>query len=554
MSGGVISSSLPWSRRRGSPPYNGRVAKAVMLCLMPAMMAAVAAYGLEPSWVFGSDMVLQADRAVPVWGQAEPGTAVTVAFGGQVVSAITGADGEWAVQLGPMEATSEPRELRIESPPHIKVFTNIVVGDVWLCAGQSNMQKPWLGEVPDYADEVERAHHPLIREFRADLNIWSAEPRHRNFHVENRRSGDYAWFACDPESAKTWPSIPYFFATMLQRETGRPIGLLRTQVGATSAEAWISWDALAAEPMFAEYMANCRSWIDQAEQNRKDFSQTIAAWEERQKQAEDTGALFEEKRPSDHIPELWPRWWASAYYNSHIAPLRNFALRGVIWYQGENNAARKGGCAGDVAGYVRVMEILIDSWRQQFEQPDLPFYQVQLSAFGGRRFPNANEPSGWSMIREAQEIVAAKMPGVGMAVSMDIGVKDNIHPPEKKPVGERLARLALRDVYGKDVIADGPRFASHEVEGDNIRIRFDHAYGGLKVGGDMLSGFAIAGADGRYEWAEAALDGDEVLAWSEKVPEPVHVRYGYIPFIETTLYNGEGLPAMPFRSDTGALE
>ena len=521
--------------------------------VMSLVIGAVTAHGLEPCWVFGSDMVLQADCTVPVWGQAEPGAPVTVSFGEQVVSSVTGADGEWVARLAPMSATGEPRDLRIESPPYITVFTNVVVGDVWLCAGQSNMQKPWLGEVPDYADEVKSAHHPLIREFRADLNIWSAEPRHRNFYVENRRPVDYAWFACDPESARTWPSIPFFFATMLQRETGRPIGLLRTQVGATSAETWIAWDALAAEPMFAEYIANCRSWIDHAEQNRANFNQTVASWEERQRQAEDSGALFEEERPSDHIPELWPRWWAGVYYNSHIAPLRNFALRGVIWYQGENNASRKGGCAGHVDGYVRVMEILIDSWRRQFEQPDLPFLQVQLSAFGCRRFPNANEPGSWSMIREAQEIVATKIPGVGMAVSIDVGEKGNIHPFNKRPVGERLARLALRDVYGKDVIADGPRYASHVVDGDKIRIRFDHAHGGLKIGGETLSGFAIAGFDGRYEWAEAALDGDDVLVWSGNVPQPVHVRYGYVPFIEATLYNGEGLPAVPFRSNHQSL-
>lgn len=522
--------------------------RVVMLLVGPGLARA-----LETCWVFGSGMVLQADQPVPVWGQAEPGVSVTVSFASQVKTATSGQDGEWMIRLDPMEVSAKGRELRIESASGTNVFQDVVVGDVWLCAGQSNMQKPWLGEVPALADEVALAAYPMIREFRADLNVWSEEAYYRNFRVESRKPGDYAWFSCDPVTAKTWPAVPYYFARMLQKETGRPIGLLRTQIGATGAESWVPWEALAAEPRFAEYMDNSRRWIDGAKENREEFNQTIEAWEQRQKEAEEKGELFETKRPTDHIPELWPRWWASVYYNANIAPLRDFALRGVIWYQGENNAAQKGGCAGDGEGYTKVMEILIREWRRQFKQPELPFYQVQLSAFGGRRFPNANEPGGWVIIREAQERVARTVPHSGMAVSLDIGEKGNIHPVNKQPVGERLARLVLRDVYGQKVIADGPRYASHVVEGHLVRVRFEHLHGGLKMEGDKLEGFSLAGANRLFVWAEARLDGEEVVVWSDAIKEPVAVRYGYAPYTRANLYNAADLPAVPFRTDEWPL-
>lgn len=511
------------------------------------------AHAVEIAAVFGSGMVLQAERSVPVWGKAVAGEKVTVSFAGHDVSSVADAQGAWSVTLNALDVSGQGRDLRIAAGDRLLVLTNVVVGDVWLCAGQSNMQKPWLGEVPEYAEELQKADHPLIREFRADLNIWSATPRD-DYMTGNLGPGAYTWFSCTPETANTWPSIPYFFATMLQRETGRPIGLLRTQVGATSAEAWIPWDALAEETGFTEYLSNCRGWIDNAESNRAAFNAVAQTWSQRQQEAEEKGELFDEKRPTDHIPELWPRWWAGTYYNANIAPLRNFALRGVIWYQGENNAARKGGCAGDHDGYVRVMEILIAAWRSQFQQPELPFLQVQLSAFGGRRFPRPDEPGGWSIIREAQATVARLVPHSAMAVSIDVGVKDNVHPPEKRPVGERLARLALRDVYGRDMIADGPAYAAHTPEDGTVRVRFTHTYGELAVKGDALSGFSVAGSDGKFEWAEARIEGDEVVVWNEKIQKPVDVRYGYAPYVKANLYNGEGLPAVPFRTDAHPLE
>ena len=534
-------------------PCTRRLGPMAILLLAVTLSLVTPTQALQIAQVFGSGMVIQAERPVPVWGKAGAGDAVTVSFGGQEQSTTADADGAWSVTLNPLDVSALGRDLRVDAGGKRLILTNVVVGDVWLCAGQSNMQKPWLGEVPAYDDELKKADHPLIREFRADPNIWSATP-HKDYTAEGCGPGTYTWFPCTPETAKTWPTVPYFFATMLQRETGRPIGLLRTQVGATSAEAWIPGEALAEEPRFAEFLSNCRGWIDNAESNRAAFNAIAQAWSQRQQEAEAQGRLFDEKRPSDHLPELWPRWWAGVYHNANIAPLRNFAIRGVIWYQGENNAARKGGCAGDHDGYVRVMEILIGAWRTQFQQPELPFLQVQLSAFGGRRVPRSDEPGSWSVIRESQATVARRVPHTALAVSIDIGVQDNIHPPEKRPVGERLARLALRDVYGRDTIADGPAYVSHTPEEGRVRVRFDHAHGGLVVKGDALSGFTVAGSDGRYEWADARVEGNEVLVWSDKVPVPVDVRYGYAPYLKANLYNGEGLPAVPFRTDAYPLE
>jgi sialate O-acetylesterase len=255
--------------------------------------------------------------------------------------------------------------------------------------------------------------------------------------------------------------------------------------------------------------------------------------------------------------ELAVRWWVGALYNARIAPLRDLAIKGVIWYQGENNAGKRGVNAYTTESYDRLMKNIIAAWRKQFEQPDLPFHTVQLSMFSwndgnGRTPRDPNKPGGWSIIREAQEKTANETPNSEMIVSWDIGEKADIHPKNKRPVGERLAKVALRDTYGKkDVIADSPSYASHKVEGEKIRVSFKNTHGGLKTKGDKVLGFAIAGADDKFVWAEAAIDGkDEVLVWSPQVSQPSNVRFGYIQFQDSDLYNSADFPLVPFRTDS----
>jgi len=516
---------------------------------------------LEMCWVFDDQMVLQADRAVPVWGQAEPGAEVTVRFGGQEKTAVADADGEWAVRLDPMPVSAEGRELQIEAPTDSKVFKDVLVGDVWIASGQSNMAQPSAAQSTGGEMYKGWEGNPLLRSFPVAYNSWASEPQTRQFPWETRVTN---WFRWKPAGGGT-SAVPFFFGKRLQEETGRPIGLLLVPLGASGAEAWVPMDVLAGDPEFAAFAAQSQVYMDRHAENRADFRKTVAEWKQRKQEAEARGEEFKERRPQTGMnAAFWPRWWAGALYNSHIAPLRNMAVKGVIWYQGENNAAGHGGAVKTSEGYQRLMHLLIDTWREQFEQPDLPFYQVQLSMFNWNDFNNrrkrdANQPGGWSVIREAQEQVARDVPHSGIAITVDVGDRGDIHPPNKRPMGERLALLALRDVYGKDVIADGPAYAGHEVENGRIRVRFEHTHGGLavlpreEVPDGRLVGFAIAGADRNFVWAEAEIDGETVVVSSEDVPDPVAVRYAYAMYHDVNLGNGAGLPAAPFRTDDWPL-
>jgi sialate O-acetylesterase len=523
------------------------------LLLLLLGFCAVPAPAVELCWIFSSGMVLQADRPVPVWGRAVPSEEVTVSFAGQTKSAKADAHGNWAIQLDPLPPSASPRTMHLHGSIEDRKseIDNILVGDVWLCAGQSNMMQPELGQAKDGAAEAAGAEAPLLRRFQVP-NIWAAEPQRDNFPGK-RITNWYTWIPCTPDTARRWAAVQYFFGRAVQRETGRPIGLLSVALGASSAEAWVPAGALAAEPRFAEFAANSRRWIAGAEAAREAHHRRVADWEQRKREAENRGAAFSERRPSDIAPETFPRWWAGVLYNAMVAPLRNFAVRGVIWYQGENNAARHAGCAGDRDGYTQLMTLLIGEWRRIFEQPELPFYQVQLANMW-KPDSDPNALSTWAEIREAQARVAVTVPHTGLAVAIDIGEADNIHPVNKRPVGERLARLALRDVYGKAVLADGPEYASHAIDGNRIRVRFRRAAGGLRSSaGESLTAFAVAGEDRRFGWAEARIEGDEVVVWSPQVARPVAVRYAFGNNPAASLYNGEGLPAGSFRTDDWPL-
>ncbi len=516
---------------------------------------------LDMCWIFGSGMVLQAERPVPVWGQAQPGEEVTVAFAGQVRTTKAGKDGEWAVKLDPLAVSAEPRELIVSASGSSRLtFKDVLVGDVWLCSGQSNMAQPAVDKATGGAEEAKKPINPLLRSFNIAYNEWAAEPHTKNFAWEKKVTNWFDWGAHGTKIS----AVPYYFGAMLQRETGRPIGLILSPVGASNAESWVPMKAVETVPEFAQLVANSKHWITNLPNARQAFNAEGAAWEARKKEAEAKGQKFKERQPHDFRADLVPRFWIGTLYNARIAPLRNLAIKGVIWYQGENNAAGHGQCAKDGPGYERLMRVLIESWRQQFEQPDLPFYQVQLSMFNwddfaGRRPRDPNVAGGWSVIREAQERVAKTVPHTGLAISVDIGSKVNIHPPNKRPVGERLARLALRDVYGKDVVADGPAYASHTIKEGKVHVRFKNLHGGLKAGAregvpaGKLGGFAVAGEDRKFVWADAAVEGDEVVVGCAQVPTPVAVRYGFIQYQDVNLYNAAGLPAVPFRTDDWPL-
>ena len=510
---------------------------------------------LEMCSVFGSNMVIQADAPVRIWGKTEPEGSVEVVISDQRKTAKADAEGRWALELAPMPPSAETRQLTVSAESGTKVFENVLVGDVWVCGGQSNMFQPNVEKSTGGAEALTMANLPLLRIFSTSL-MWAPEPQRDEFPVESKP----AWNPCTLEVAAKTSALPFYFGREILARTDRPVGLLIVPLGASVAESWIPMVDLESDPDFAEYVANCKGWMANYPERRQRYQKELADWESRKKAAEADGQLFKERRPSDINGELFPRFWAGAMHNAYIAPLRNLSVKGVIWYQGESNANRFAGTKGDLEGYRKVMDILVESWRRGFENPQLPFLQVQLSMFNWNDFNNRrprdpNDPGSWTIIREAQERSAKSLPGSGLVVSWDIGQKDDIHPVNKRPVGERLAHLALRDVYGKkEIVADGPIYESHSIQDGAIRVRFQHTHGGLKTKGEKPLGFAIAGEDRKFHWADAVIEGHEVVVRSEEVPNPVAVRFGYIQYQDSDFFNAAGWPAVPFRSDDWPLE
>ncbi len=458
--------------------------------------------------IFGDHAVLQRDKSVPIWGWAEPSEMVTLRFADQEKKTTAGADGRWRVTLDAMKANAVSREL-VVSGSNMVILSDIVVGDVWLCSGQSNMAWP-LSKAADAQAEVAAADYPLIRH--------AGVPRSpQTSPVDDIVSS--AWSVCSPGSAGQFSAVAYFFARELHRALGLPIGLLDSSVGGSPIEAWLP-------PSVFETLSELKEMAP--------------------------GAGLE---PPASIPaDTWKH--RGELFNGMIYPVVPYAIRGVIWYQGEKN-----GHLGEGLSYLHKQRALIGSWRELFGQGDFPFYYVQLAKFGP---PNTNSPAGdngWPRLREAQRLCLA-VPRTGMAIALDVGEAANIHPANKQDVGYRLARRAMADEYGREIVGGGPLYKACVFEGDKARISFHDAGSGLMVGsksgtnpvvkavGGKLGQFSIAGADGRFYWADAFIDGDTVVVSSVHVEEPTAVRYAYSSNPEgANLYNMEGFPASPFKTD-----
>ena len=428
----------------------------LILVLVPAAVRA----DVMPATIFGDHMVLQRNMPVPIWGKAAPREKVTVRFHGQEKSTTTDAKGNWTVSLDPLEAGG-PHEMTITGRNTV-VFKDVLVGEVWICGGQSNMQWTMKG-LDKTGKNVADANHPTIR-----LNQGS-------------------WRVCEPESAETFSATAYYFGVDLQKAIKVPVGLVHRSLGGTSARLWTSAAAIDADPALEPYRADIKK-----------------------------------ARPG-------------GLYEAQIRPLIPYAMRGVIWYQGENDSKRPD-------EYAHLFRTLIRSWRADWKQGDFPFLFVHLGAIGTP--PATPADVGWGPIRDAQ-LAALTLPNVELASFHDSDA--DIHPTKKALIGERLALTARAVAYHEKIVFSGPRFASLKVTGDKAIVKFDHLGGGLVVQGKDLRGFAIAGADGKFEWADARIAGDSVILKSPKVPHPVSVRYAYSSNPEATLYNREGLPAIPFR-------
>jgi sialate O-acetylesterase len=445
--------------------------------------------------VVGDHMVMQQNTTVAIWGWAEPGEKISVTPSWQQPDAGSSAtaqqDGSWMSLLKTPKATGTPKAagpftIKIESNNKI-VLEDILIGEVWLCSGQSNMVWP-LANCDNSETELATADFPYIRLFYIDRDI-SRIPK-------NNCNG--VWKQCTPENASDFSAVAFFFGRKLHKSLNVPVGLICSCWNGTTAEAWMPNDALLSSPDFA--------------------------------------GILQPMKPSK--PQRFHENSPSALYNAMIAPLVPYGIRGVIWYQGESNCSQ-------AHLYRTLFPALIESWRNSWNSGDFPFYYVQIAPY----HYNAPLAAAAAQLRESQ-LKSMSTPNTGMAVTTDIGDVNDIHPTNKQDVGKRLALWALAQTYGKNgIVYSGPLYRAMRLEGNRIRLMFDYVGSGLMVRGGPLSCFTIAGRDRRFVVATARIDGDTILVSSEAVPRPVAVRFAWSNAPEPNLFNREGLPASPFRTD-----
>ncbi|MCW1924983.1 GDSL-type esterase/lipase family protein [Luteolibacter arcticus] len=480
--------------------------------------------------IFSDHMVLQRDTANPLWGTARPGSPVTVSIAGKSATTTATEEGKFRLDLPALPAGG-PHVIEVKTSDASRTFSDVLVGEVWLCSGQSNMDftlaktaKRSFSGCANWEQEVPQANHPQLREFKAEWTM----------REDPQPEVDGAWKACTPETAGDFSAVAYFFARELQKELGVPVGLVTCAFGASTAEAWISNDKLAADKAFKPLCdAFWKKFIAYRDTPRafEDYGKAIAKWTASNK----TG------RGPGHPDPVRDQHNPAVLFNGMISPLVPYGIRGALWYQGESNV-------GTRQLYPTLQRALIEDWRTCWGRDDLPFLFVQLAP---HKSP-LPEPAASSLasMRDAQSSSLA-LPHTGMAVTIDIGDEKDVHPRNKLGVGHRLARLALHGTYGKqDVIPCGPVFKMSEIEDGRVVLHFDHIGEGLVAKDGPLKQFAIAGDDRKFVWADAEIEGDKVIVSSPSVPRPAYVRYAWADNpAGANLTNSEGLPAAPFRTD-----
>ena len=450
--------------------------------------------------IFGSNMVLQRNKAIQIWGWGDAGEKITVQFNKQVKKTKAGKDGSWKVELNP-EVAGGPYQL-VVTGKNTLTFDDVLVGEVWICSGQSNME--WSLKNSDSAQrEIRESDYPMIRHIKVPRTI-SSTP------AKDITGG--SWQKADSTTTPDFTAVGYFFARKLFKELNVPIGLINTSWGGSMVETWISKEA-----------------FEKTEEFKNLFGSVPYA--EIQEAAEKTG------KP------VSPNAYPTLLFNGMINPIIPFSIQGAIWYQGETNAGR-------AYQYRKAFPLMIQDWRQRFGQGDFPFYFVQLASFNASN-GNSAKGSGWAELREAQTATLS-FPNTGMAVTMDIGESKDIHPRNKQDVGARLAAIALNNIYNTKMEYSGPVYQSSTTEGNKMILSFTHANGGLSVKDKYgyLMGFEIAGEDKKFYHAKAEVKNNQVVVYSDSVSTPVSVRYGWADDMpEVNLYNKEGFPASPFRTD-----
>lgn len=487
--------------------------------------------------VIGDHMVLQQDKPIAIWGWAEPGERITIRLSGREKTAQTPADGRWRVVFPPLQAGEGALEMTVkgEGGPEV-IVRDILVGEVWICSGQSNMEWP-LSQASGMTPEVLRADHPRIRLFLV--------PRRT---ADRPRMGvDAKWTVCAPETAASFSAVGYYFGFELHRNLDVPIGLIEAAWGGTAIEPWTPPAGFSAVPATAGIM-------NELERKMEDYRNRLAgllpSWESWVRESRKALSGDKELPPRPELPShpLDDPQAPTTLYNGMVHPLINLAIRGAIWYQGESNR-------NDCLAYEHKMEALIRGWREVWGIGDFPFYYVQLAPYNyayNREDPGGDVPDflRLPLIWEAQ-LRTLRLPETGMAVTTDITDLNDIHPRDKYDVGSRLALWARARTYGEtDLCPSGPLYKSMSVEEGRIRIAFDHTAGGLiSNDGLPLKWFEIAGADHIFYKAAAEIGGDTVIVSSPRVAAPKAVRFGWHQSAVPNLANRAGLPASPFRTD-----
>jgi sialate O-acetylesterase len=503
------------------------VALAAAVCL-----SAQARADVKPFTLFSDGMVLQSGVKCPVWGTADPGEEVSAAINIGAANLPAGPsvkadkDGKWALQFSPIQPGG-PYTVTIKGKNEITI-KDVLVGEVWVASGQSNMEMN-LASCADAKEEIAKSKNPKMHLFTVPKKI-ADEP---TTELQGK------WVECDPETSGSFSAVAYYFGRDLQKARNVPVGMIHTSWGGTPAEAWTPQGTLEANPdlktLFHPKDELEARYKTAEEKHRAD----LAKWEEAAKQAKADGKDAPPKPRGPTDPAQDPHRGA-VLYNGMINPLLPYAVKGAIWYQGESNA-------GAAYQYRTLFPTMIESWRAAWKNPDMPFLFVQLAPFTA--IVKEPQESAWAELREAQLMTSEKLKNTGMAVITDVGEEKDIHPKHKEPVGARLAVAALGVAYGEKIVYSGPIYDKMAVDGKDATLSFRSIGQGLDAKNGALTGFTIAGDDKKFHDATAEIKGDRVVVHCDQVEKPIAVRFGWANFPVVNLWNKDGLPASPFRTD-----
>ncbi len=472
----------------------------ISICFFVLLCPQISMADVRLPKIFGDSMILQRDQLIPVWGWAEPDESIQVSFHLQTKKTQADKSGKWMVKLDP-EKAGGPFTLVIRGKTEVRI-TDVYVGEVWLCSGQSNMELE-IKHLLEFNQHAKQAY-PLIRQIKVPPCV--------SKDLQEDIADNPEWMSAESPYIDDFTAVGYFFAIQLHKSLGIPVGLINASRGATTIEPWIAESAFRGE-------ADLTYIVDGLEEVR-------------------IQDLEYDKQYT----------YPTLLFNTMINPLIPYAFKGVIWYQGEGNV-------GNAAGYRKTFPLLISDWREKWGMGDFPFYFVQLSSFDASKanfVPNIDLKNAWAELREAQASVL-HMANTGMAVTTDIGDSDNIHPQNKKDVGNRLAAIALSKTYGKNIVYQGPSYKKYEIKKNKIIIYFNEVYSGLctKNNGDDVYGFEVAGSDGKFKQVNAKIAGKTIIIPWEKNLKPITIRYSWTDDAgKSNLFNKEGFPAVPFRTET----